>query len=242
MHVSSAGPFLTLSAGFRLLKRHPLITLGIVGLGTLLAALAPLLQIYLNLPDELLTESALGFAALIPLELYFVPRFLAHLDAESTNSPTNPVDAWKERFEDRWLKAFGTRMLLLLAVGIGLTLFLVPGLIILLAFGWAPLRVLLRGESLPVALRSSLALMVRTWPQVLRTGLFLLGGYMVFALGLGWCLLRLVPDPGPWQRLTHPLIWGGRLLSGLLDLTLSTSLLALYLAVEPALDEPKEIA
>jgi hypothetical protein len=242
MSIAPSGPFQALCASLKQQWRHPYLALGIVALGTLLAALSPLLQIRLGLPDELITESALGFAAMIPLELYFMPRFLARLDAEIANRPENPADHWQERFEERYLKAFGTRMLLLLAVGIGLALFIVPGLVILLAFGWAPLRVLLRGESLANALRSSLALMAKTWRHVLSTALVLLGGYLLLVMGLGWCVLRLVPDPSPWQRLTHPAIWGGRFLSGLLELTLSLSFFTLYSAVEPALDEPKEPA
>lgn len=240
MSVLNAGPLFALSSGLRHLRRHPFLVSGIVGLGTLLSALGPLLQIRLELPDDMITQSALGFAAMIPLELYFVPRLLALLDAETTDHSENPRDQWKDRFEERWLKAFGARMLLYLAAGIGLALFIVPGLVILLLFGWAPFRVLLRGESLAKALRSSMALMARTWPRVVSTGLVLLGGYALLLLGLGWCVLKVVPDPSLGQRLTHPAIWGGRLLNGLLDLVLSASLLSLYAAVEPALDVPTE--
>ncbi len=238
MSIASAGPLRILASGLRQIQQHPFLATGIVTLGTLLSALAPLLQLRLGLPDDLVTESALGFAAMIPLELYFVPRFLALLDAETTNRPENPVEHWRERFEERWLKAFGTRMLLSLAVGLGFLLIL-PGLVILLAFGWAPLRVLLRGDSLPNALRSSLAIMARTWRQVLGTGLVLLGGFLLLGLALVVVMQRLAPDPSLWQRLTHPAIWAGRFLSGLLELILSTSLLALYTAVEPVLDEPQ---
>jgi len=225
-----------------MLRRHPLAALGIVLLGALLAALEPLLQIRLGLPDELTTQAALGFAAIIPLELYFVPRFLVRLDAEASNRPENPQDGWRERFEERWLKAFGTRMLVYLAVALGMALFVLPGLVLALMFGWAPLRVLLRGDSLGKALSQSLAIAARTWPRVLRTGLLLLGVYLLCIWGLGWCATKLVPIPGPWQRLIHPAIWIGRIVSGFLDLLLSTCFLALYLSAERALEEPTETA
>ncbi len=238
MSLAAAGPLRAFSSGLSLLKRHPVIALGIVALGTLLAALGPLLQIRLGLPDELATQSALGFAAILPLELYFVPRFQARLDAETTDHPQNPRDQWKECFEQRWLKAFGARMLIYLAVGLGAALFIAPGVVLALMFGWAPLRVLLRGESLAQALRSSLAIAAKTWLPVLRTSLLLLGAYLLLIFGLGWCVMRWVPDPTPWQRMTHPAIWAGRLLSGSLDLLLSLSFLALYTTVEGAVEEP----
>ena len=60
-------------------------------------------------------------------------------------------------------------MLLGLAFGVGFLLLLVPGLLVLMAFGWVPLRILLRGESLAQAARGSFQMMGRTWRRALLT-------------------------------------------------------------------------
>jgi hypothetical protein len=214
--------------------------LGIATLGVLFSALGPLLQIRLGLPEEPLTELALRAVAVLPLDLYFVPRFLAFLDAETTGHSRNLPGEWQEHFEKRWLKAFGIRMLLYLAVGGGLAMLVLPGLILMAVFGWAPLRVLLRGDSFLLAARNSMTLMTKAWPRVIPAALLLLGGYLLAMIGLGLALQFLVPNPGPWQRLTHPVIWAGHFLGSLLDLLLGLCFLVLYLTVEPALEEPKE--
>lgn len=232
------GPLSILAAGLGHIRRHPYLSLGIVLLGALLSALGTFLHIRLSLPDDLVTEAALGFAATIPLMLYFVPRFLTRLDAESANHPGNAADRWQENFEARWLKAFGARMLLSLAVGIGITLCFFPGLIVLAVFGWVPLRVLLRGEPLVDAARASMALMARSWPLVLRSVLLFLGAFLLVFSAVVVAVSLLVPNPSLWQRLVHPAIWGGRLVLGLLDLALSACLLALHQAIEPVLERP----
>lgn len=212
------------------------MTLGIATLGVLLSALGPLLQIMMKLPQEPITELALRAVSVLPLELYFVPRFLAQLDAETTCHARNNADQWKMNFEQRWLKAFGIRMLLYLAVGGGLAMLVLPGLLLLAIFGWAPLRVLLRGDAFLTAAKNSMTLMGKAWPWVFRAALLFLAAYLICIVGVGWSLQKLLPDPGPWQRLTHPLMWLGHFIGGLLDLLLSTSFLALYLAVEPLLE------
>jgi len=222
-----------LATGFRHLRRHPGWTLGIAALAALLSALGPLFQIKLGLADDPLTELALRGVSVLPLELYFVPRFLAQLDAETLNCPENPEDQWQARFEERWLKTFGARVLLYLACFIGLALFVVPGLAVLAVFGWMPLRVLLRGESISQAGRSSAVLMAKAWPQVLRAAMGMLALYLLLLLGIGWGLQQVLPEPTPWQRLTHPLIWVIQTLSGFMELFLSACFLALYHTVEP---------
>lgn len=228
----SASPIALFTTAFGHLRRHSALTFGIAALAALLSALGPLLQIRLGLPGDPITELALRGVCVLPLELYFVPRLMAQLDAEALNHSENPEAQWQERFEDRWLKAFGARILLYLLCGIGLAMFVVPGVVVLALFGWAPLRVLLRGESLLQALRGSLALMVKTWPQVLRGASAILASYLLLLIAIGWGLQHLLPDPTPWQRLTHPLIWGVQTFSGLMELFLSTCFLALYHAVE----------
>lgn len=226
-----------LSAAFRHLRRHPGLVFGIATLTALFSALGPLLQLRFALGNDLVVELALRAVSLIPLELYFVPRFLAMLDAETAGRPENAPDQWRDRFEERWLKAFGARVLLYLICGVGLMFFLVPGLVAMAVFGWAPLRVLLRGDSLPRAFRASTELMARTWPVVLRAALGVLALYFLVVLALSLGLGRVYPEPTPWQRLTSPLIWGLQALSGLLELFLSATFLALYQAVEPQLQD-----
>jgi len=194
----------------------------------------------MRLPDDPITELALRAVAVLPLELYVVPRFLAFLDAETTGSPQNLQADWKAHFEKRWLKAFGIRMLLYLAVGGGLAMLVAPGLLIFAVFGWAPLCVLLRGDSFLGAARKSMAIMARAWPRVVGATLLLFGAYLVILMGLGMALQHLVPNPGPWQRLVHPAIWLGHFLGGWLDLLLSLCFLALFTAVEPLVKEPQE--
>ncbi len=238
MSAATSGPLEILATGLGHLRRHPFLTLGIVLLGALLSALATLMQVRMRLPDDLTTQTALGFAAMVPLLLYVVPRFQAYLDAEYLDHPKNALDQWHDHFEARWLKTFGARMLLYLAAGLGATMCFFPGLFVLAIFGWTPLRVLLRGDGLVPAARTSLALMTRAWPLVLRTILLFLGAYLFVMVcvvsGIGF----LIQEPTPWQRLTHPAMWAGRLVMGLLDLALSVCLLALYHAIEPALEAP----
>ena len=247
MSAPALGPLEILATGLGHLRRHPFLTLGIVALGALLSALATLLQIRLHLPDDLTTMAALGltamvgFATMVPLLLYVVPRFLAYLDAEHLDHPKNALVHWKDHFEARWLKTFGARMLLYLVASLGATMCFFPGIFVLAVFGWTPLRVLLRGDALVPAARSSLALMAKTWPLVLRTVLAILGAYLLFIVCVVSGIALLIPEPTPWQRLTHPAMWGGRLVMGLLDLALSVCLLALYHAIEPALEAPPKV-
>lgn len=233
----SAAPLKILATALRLLRRHPALVLGIAALAAGLSALGPLFQIKLGLPADPMTELALRGVSILPLELYFVPRLLAQLDAESLNRTENPEAQWRTVFEERWLQAFGARMLLYLVCGIGLAMVVIPGLVILALFGWAPLRVLLRGESIVQSLRGSMALMAKAWPQVLRGVSAILALYLLLLLGLGWGLQHVIPEPTPWQRLTHPLLYAVQAISGLLELYLSACFLALYHAVE-ASDQP----
>jgi len=241
MSAPASGPLDIFATGLNHLRRHPFLTLGIVVLGALLSTLATLLQTRLRLPDDLTTQAALGFAAMIPLLLYVVPRFLAYLDAEHRDHPKNALAHWKDHFEARWLKTFGARMLLYLVAGLGATMCFFPGIIVLALYGWTPLRVLLRGDALVPAARTSLTLMAKTWPLELRTILLIQGAYLFVMVGVVSGIGFLIPEPTPWQRLAHPAMWGGRLVMGLLDLALSVCLLALYHAIEPALDAPTKV-
>lgn len=218
--------------GTRFLTLRPGASLGIAALGMALAALSPLLQLHAGLPDEPIVDMALTFVGLLPLEMYFIPRFLIAADAESGSNPLNRPGEWRVRFEERWLRAFWAKALVAAAALLGLSLAVFPGLLVLLAYGWAPLRVLLRGEPLLQALRGSYRMMVQAWRRVLLASTAMAVLYLAAIVVLSWLVQLGVPDPVAEVRLRHPLIWAGNFLGCLLSLWLSASLLALYRRVE----------
>lgn len=233
-----ASPYTDLRRGFEFLWHQPLWSLGLAVLGTLLSALAPLLQIRSHLPDIPAVIMGLTLAATLPLDLYFVPRFLLALDAEALDHPRNPKTEWRATFEARWLLAFATRMLLYLLVSVG-SLLILPGLIFLVLCGWAPMRVLLRGESIGEAMKGSALTMAKLWPKVVLA-VCVLGSVCFLASAM--CTLGLthsLPEPTPWQRLTHPAIWAANFVNLLFSLWLSAALLSLFHRIE-AEPEPKK--
>ncbi|HTL98926.1 MAG TPA: hypothetical protein VL181_08990, partial [Holophagaceae bacterium] len=139
--------------GIRLLGRRPGWTLGLLLLGTLLGQLGPALELAAKAGNDPLMGMALAWAALLPMELYFVPRWISRLDADLLDNPGNPASRWPEPFEQRWLKAFAAGLLVQTLGGLGLLLLIVPGVIILTLVGFAPMRILLRGDAFADALR-----------------------------------------------------------------------------------------
>lgn len=232
MAISKQSDLETLSEGTRLLVRRPWATLALAVLGAGLLALPPLIQLRTGLGEDPAIVIALTFAALIPLELYFIPRFLMEADAGCKGDPRNPAGGWEALFEARFLRAFGAKALLSLVSGIGLALFVLPGLLVLLAFGWAPLRVLLRGESLAQALRGSVEMMSRSWRRMVLATSAMALVCITFDLLLGMALQAVVPDPSAHVRLVHPAIWAGNLLATLASIWLSACLLALFQRLE----------
>jgi hypothetical protein len=222
----------SLLEGTRYLTRRPLAVLGIAALGMLLAALAALLQIQAGLPEDPLVDAALTFASLLPLELYFIPRFLIATDAQAGQNPLNTADQWRQRFEERWMRAFWGKAALALATGIGLSLFIFPGLMVLMAFGWMPLRILLRGESIVQAARGSVHLMARAWRRVIFATSAMAMVYLSCIVVLSYLVGLAVQDPTARVRLTHPLIWIGNFFGCLLSVWLSACLLALFRRLE----------
>ena len=221
--------------GTRYLTRRPGASLGIAALGMALAALSPLLQLNLGLPDDPWSDMALTFVSLLPLELYFIPRFLIAADAESGDNPLNLPGEWRTRFEERWLRAFGAKVLVALAACVGLSLAIVPGILVMLAFGWAPLRVLVRGEPMLQAAKGSYQMMVRSWRRIVLATSAMAVLYLSANIFLSWLLAVWLPDPVTAEaRLAHPLVWIGNFLGCLLSLWLSTCLLALYRRVDRA--------
>jgi hypothetical protein len=233
MRSSPFSDLLPLSRGAGFLWQHPLQALGLALLTVVLSLLGPVLQIWGSLPDDPIVSMILALVAMIPLELFFMPRFILALDAEAMNHPQNPRDHWRTTFEARWLGASAAKALLYLLVGAASTCLLFPGLLLLAIFGWTPWRVLLRGESLKVAAKASATLMARHWPHVLLLFSVILGVYLSALLGTLWFLARFVPDPvTPWSQLTHPALWAIDFVGGLLNLWLSATCLALYHRLE----------
>ncbi|GEM_PF-365832 len=220
------------SEGLGFLSRRPLAVLALAALGMALAALPPLLQIKVGLPDDDPVRFVLTFVCLVPLEMYFIPRFLAEADAARGDRALNPVAGWERLFETRWVAAMAARLLLYAGAFLGMVLLVLPGLMVFFAFGWAPMRVLLRGEPMPVAARGSLRMMVRAWRRVMLVVLALAALYLLYMAALALALTPMGEAPTPWVRLTHPVMWLGNFLGTLLNLWTSTTVLALFRRVE----------
>jgi hypothetical protein len=226
--------------GSKLALRHPWISLAICILGTGLGGLAPLLMVRGGLGDNLAIESLLFFVAVLPLDMYFLPRLVLRLDAETlghAKNPGNVGDAWKEAFEARWLHAFGAKVLLGIAAGLGILMFILPGFAVLFCFGWAPTRVLLRGESLREACLGSLDLMRRLWPLAVSRVLLVLLIGMTVSGSVQYAIGAYHPLTSPKAELLSPLFWGEQFLGTIVSVWTATSLLALYQKLESFSDE-----
>jgi hypothetical protein len=244
MRVPQPSHLAALREGIILLRRHPLLTLGLALLAMALAQLGPALELASGAGPSLILQPIFGFAGLLPLEMYFIPRLQAQLDAESLNTSSNPAAHWTDTFDSRWLRTFLLRLGLSLAIGLGLLIFLVPGAAVLVLFGWAPMRMLLRGDGLLPSLKWSQSAMARHWPRIVQAVLAMMLVAMVYQVGASWTLDRLLPatdpDLGPAAivRLKHPAFWVFNLLGGVLNLWLSCALLALYQRLEIAVAGP----
>jgi hypothetical protein len=230
-----------LREGLALLRRHPAHALALALLAMGLAQLGPALELAAGAGPSLMLQPIFGFVGLLPLEMYFIPRFQAQLDAEVLDTAGNPRNGWQEAFDGRWLKTFLARLLLSVAIGLGLLMFLIPGIVVLTLFGWAPLRMLLRGDGLLASLRWSQSAMARHWPRIVQAVLAMLLMALVYQVAASWALDRLLPTtdpdlgPGALLRLKHPAFWVFNLLGGALNLWLSCALLALYQRLERSL-------
>jgi len=189
-------PFKCLPKSAGLMLVHPSWTLGLMALTALLSIGASLLGRHFGLPSQLqlsltddmdgvMKHSLLNLAVLFPLELYFLPRWILATDAGSPDSVHAPKmgdskDNWKQLFEERWGRVFLARLVLGAATSIGFFLCLVPGILVLIFFGWTPWRVLLRGESIVAAARSCARNMAALWPQVLMAAAAIMLVVLVF--------------------------------------------------------------
>lgn len=238
MQTPSTSHLGALREGIALLRKHPLLSLGLALLAMLLAQLGPALEMAAGGGSNPLLQPIFGFAGLLPLEVYFLPRLQAQLDAETLNQPMNPLATWRQAFEGRWLPTFLARLGISMVIGFGLLLFLVPGIVVVTLFGWAPMRMLLRGEAFLPALKWSQAAMARHWPRIVQAVLAMLMVGLVYLGLLGWAMNHFLPTTDPDQipaailRFKHPAFWCFSFTSGLLNLWVSTSLLALFQRLE----------
>ena len=243
MTSSPASDLGVLREGWRALARRPGTFAGLVVAGTLLGAVGPLLQRVAALPTDPLTSYMVGAAGMLPMELYFLPRLLIQLDAEGLNHPANPAEGWRETFEGRWLRTVLAKIGLDLATVVGFVPLILPGFFVLFAFGWAPMRVLLRGEPLLVAMRGSYALMRKSW----RRAFLMVSAALSLTFFAAACLMALggflVPDAAAWKELTHPVPWLLNAASVAVNVWLSSTLLAAFQRLEgyeaPASSEEK---
>ncbi len=264
MQTPSTSHLGALRQGITLLRKHPLLSLGLALLAMLLAQLGPALELAAGGGSNPLLQPIFGFAGLLPLEMYLIPRLQAQLDAESLNHPQNPAASWSQAFDGRWLPTFLARLGMSLVIGLGLVfglvitiglgiptsfglmLVLIPGIVLVTFFGWAPLRMLLRGDGLLPALKWSQASMARHWPRIIQAVLAMLMAVLVYMGLVGWLMNHLLPATSPDQvlpailRLKHPAFWCFNLTAGLVNLWLSASLLALFQRLE-ALTKATEI-
>lgn len=229
MRPSPLQDFRLLRTGLDRLLERPLLFGALALLAVALAALAPLARLRIALPPDPMLEGLLRGAALLPMELYALPRLQAYLDARTGGAPENPPGSWSGTFEARWWRATLSRLLLSLMAGLGLMLCIVPGLLVLLAFGWGPTRTLLRGDGIREGYRGSLRLMARGWPRAVTV----VGACFILQALLAWPLTAMLPDPlQPGLTLRSPWFWAEALVSGAVGVWFASTLLALFQALE----------
>lgn len=226
-----------LADGFRFLARRPGWTVGLVILGTVLAQLGPALEIVGKADKNPLMGMALAWVAVLPMQLYFIPRWISRLDADLLDAPGNPQARWPHLFDQRWLRAFGAGLVVQALGGIGILLFIIPGVVILTLAGFTPMRMLLRGDIFPDALRWNARAMARHWPRIVQAALAIL--LIAFAGALGLALAQNavfarfgLEGPDAWTRLKHPFIWLSQGLGTLMLVWVSAAFLSLFHRLE----------
>jgi hypothetical protein len=222
--------------GIRFLARRPGWTVGLVVLGTLLGQLGPALEILAKAGGNPVMLATLNAVSAMPMVFYFVPRWVSWLDCDLLDSPSNPGARWPALFEQRWLRAGGAKVLVQTVGTLGL-LAIFPGIVIFTLAGFAPTRILLRGETFGDALRWSARAMARYWrsivPATLAILLILLALWLAESLAGYSMFIRFgVDGPDAWTQLKHPFIWNLRAFESVILLWVSASFLSLYQRLE----------
>lgn len=225
-----------LREGTALLFRHPAHSLGLLVLAVLLGQLGPALELLAKTGNSLWAQFLFARVALLPLELYALPRWLSRLDAEAADDPSNPREGWLPGFETRWLRASLAYLLLFALGGLGCLLIL-PGLLLFFFFGWAPIRMLLRGDPPSEALRWSGRTMLRFWPRIVQAALAVMAVGLLGVLLSVQTITAMLPAGTPENadallRLRHPAFWLAGSLAGLVSLWSGAAFLALYHRLE----------
>jgi hypothetical protein len=87
-------------------------------------------------------------------------------------------------------------------------------------------------------MRWNRAAMARHWPRIIQAVLAMMLLALVYLMGVGWAMSRLLPAtdpdlvPSALLRLKHPAFWLFNFTGGLLNLWLSCALLALFQRLE----------
>lgn len=222
--------------GFRFLARRPLWTAGLVLLGTLLGQLGPALEILAKAGKNPIVTILFGGLALLPFELYFIPRWISRLDADLLDSPSNALERWPGTFDQRWLQSSSAKILVQTLGSLG-SLLIVPGVVIFSLAGFAPTRMLLRGESFSDSLRWNAHAMARHWPRIIQSAIGILIVILMFWLALSMARYATfiqfgVEGPDAWTRLKHPFEWALHAITALVAIWSSASFLSLYQRLE----------
>ena len=120
---------------------------GLALLALILAQLGPALELAEGVVNPRSSPSS-GSRGSCPLNCTSCYR--PQLDAEVLDvRELLPLSDWRALFDRRWLPTFLLRIGLSIAIGLGLLMFDVPGIVVMTLFGRAPLRPLLRGDTRP---------------------------------------------------------------------------------------------
>lgn len=187
------------------------------------------------------------FILLSPLLAYAIPRFLAYTDAQAGDNSLNAPNEWLLRFKERWPRLLGSTILLYsllflcnslidtifrfqkLSVTRSMTesiLSMIAGMI----FSLFSLHILLRGESMLQAAKSSLEVVRRTWLKTFIAVMVIsiipfTASYVIDTALRGFFVKGLLTTQ---QQLTHPFLWIGDFIKNICILWVDACFLSLY--------------
>jgi len=236
MRFSTLQNLSAIPTAFRWMVRHRGLVLSLALVWAVLKTLAPLAQMRVGIPDNLLMTMTIDMVFTLPVVFYFLPMLLAYVDAVHNRHPANPLQDWHKTFESRWLVAAGAQVFLHVLACLGFIALFLPGLVVYLFLGWMPTYALLRGGSIQHATRWSVRIMAQEWRRVILAVLPIFAIYFVAILGvilfLGHALAHWKTEPTLWLRFRHPYFWISAFVSGVANIWLSLALLALFHRLE----------